>query len=192
MSLRAFLLGLLITVSTLPAMAGLMEISYSFSLSDSTLNADNYTKTLSHTASMAWYFMEMSALEVSYSKGEQQISGKADGDANALRYRTEFVMYGADLILTFANRESVFQPYIKGGAVWIDKKLYRRQSPLLAEQLINESDSSTPVPSLGAGFKFFLLKNLSLKASYDTWRSNKTGGDETWDSTIRAGVSVYF
>lgn len=185
-------MALLIFLFGLPASAGLMELSYSFSLSDSTLNSDNYTKTLSHTASLAWYFLEMSALEVSYSKGEQQISGKAEGDANALRYRTEFIMYGADLILTFAKKESVLQPYIKGGAVWIDKKLYRRQSPLLAEQLINETDSSTPVPSLGAGFKFFLLKNLSLKASYDTWRSNKTGGSETWDSTIRAGASIYF
>ncbi len=177
----------------LPSYAGLMELSYSLSLSDSSFNENTYTKTVSNTASFAWYFLEMSAIEISYSKGEQEFSSPTDTSSSAYVYRIDFEMYGADLVLAFGGKDAVFQPYIKGGAAWVEKQYYRLPSPGAPEKiLLSEVEGDDPVPSMGVGFKFMLFKNLRLKASYDRWRSGKDDNGETWDSRTNAGISLYF
>jgi hypothetical protein len=173
--------------------AGLMEIGYSYSQMDSTIDDENFQKTQSHTGSFSWYFFEMSAIELSYTKGEGVISAKAFDDTTARLYRMDVELYGADLVITFAQKGSMLQPFIKGGAVWVDKKLYREDTSVSdGEQLISKTDKNDAVPSYGLGFKFYLLKHITLKASYDTWRSGKNGDTEIWDSAIRGGISFIF
>lgn len=170
--------------------AGLIELSYSASFSNSQIDNDNFTKTLRNTASIAWYFLETSALEISYSQGEQQISLAAAGD-QPTKYRSEFLFYGADLVFSFGGKDAVLQPYVKGGVAFVEKKLFRKETPLAAETLISETDGSEAVPSWGVGFKFMIFKNVRLKASYDRVRSNRDNNGDTWDSTIGGGISFF-
>lgn len=186
--LASVILAILISPA---ANAGIMEISYTYSSRNSFINDDNFQKSFSHTGSFAWYFIEMSALELSYTKGESEVSGKAPGDTAAVKYTTQFEMYDASLILTFAGRESRFQPYIKGGAAIIDRKIYRDDATFSGTK-ISESDKDTPVPSWGVGLKLFITKNINIKASYDTWKAGEKGSDERWDDAIRAGLSFLF
>ncbi len=174
------------------AHAGILELGYSFSRTESSIDEDNYSKSLSHTASLSWYFLEMSAIELSYTKGEGQVSGKASGETDPIRYRTELELYGADLVLTLAQKDWTFQPYVKGGMVWVDKKIFRKSDVDITETLITKTDKDDPVPSMGAGIRILITKAISIKASYERWRSGKSGDTETWDSTMRAGVSFYF
>ena len=173
------------------ASAGLMEVSYTYSTRNSFIDDDNFQKSYSHTGSFAWYFLEMSAIEFSYTKGESEISGKPSDETTPIVFLTQFEMYDTSLILTFAGKNSFFQPYIKGGAAWIDKVIYRTDSTV-ANKKVSETDRTDAVPSWGVGFKLFVTKNMSLKASYDTWKAGESGSDERWDDAVRAGLSILF
>lgn len=181
------------TFAGFAANAGIIELSYAFSETESKIDADNFTRSLSHTGSLSWYFMQMSALELSYTKGEGQVSGKAVGDTNAIRYRTDLKLYGADLVVTLAQKDWTIQPYVKGGAAWVDKTIYRLNTAVTPdEQVISKTDKTEAVPSLGAGFRIRVNEQFSIKASYDRWRSGNSGDTEIWDSAVRAGVSFLF
>ena len=170
-----------------------MELSYQFARTDSKFDDDNFSRSLSHTGSFAWYFMQMSALELSYTRGEGQISS-VDSGGNTIRFRTDLKMYGADIVFTLAGKDWAFQPYVKGGAAWVDKKIFRKETSVSPEeQLVTETDKDDAVPSMGVGFRFKITQALRLKASYDRWRSGKdANGEEQWDNAVRAGISVFF
>lgn len=186
------LLAIAIFSFGIQAQAGLMEVSYQFARTESKFDDDNFSRSLSHTGSLAWYFMEMSALEVSYTQGEGQISSVASS-GDTIRFRTDLKMYGADLVFTLAGKDWAFQPYVKGGAAWVDKKIFRKETAVSYEELVTETDKDDAVPSMGAGFRFRMTKSLRLKASYDRWRSGKdANGEEQWDDAVRAGISVFF
>lgn len=173
--------------------AGIIELSYSYSQTESKIDDDNFTRSLSHTGSLAWYFMQMSALELSFTRGEGQVSGKSSSDTAAIKYRTDLKLYGADLVLTLAAKDWLFQPYIKGGAAWVDKTIYRLNTAVTPdEEVISQTDRDQVVPSLGTGFRLRVNEQFSIKASYDRWRSGNSGDTDIWDSAVRAGVSFMF
>jgi hypothetical protein len=172
------------------AHAGVIELSYSYSQRQSFIDDDNFQKSMSHTGSLAWYFFELSALELSYTDGESEVSGKSATDTNAIRLDTFLKMYDASLVFTFAQKDWSFQPYIKGGAAWVDKRIWRKDNNGYVQ--ISRTDKDETVPSYGGGFRFYLTKGVSLRAGYDRWRSGKDGSKEVWDDAIRAGISVAF
>ncbi len=176
-------------LSSLAANAGVIEISYTYSQRSSFIDDDNYQKSLSHTGSLAWYFFDLSALELSYTNGEGEVSGKAEGE-NALKYITRLDMYDASLVVTIAQKDWSFQPYLKGGAAWVDKRIYRKDS--IETKKISHTDKDEVVPSFGVGFKVYLTKGLSVRAGYDRWRTGKSGDEEVWDDAVRAGLSFNF
>jgi hypothetical protein len=190
-TLLLLVFALIQTTQLQPARAGIMEISYTYSTRNSFIDDDNFQKSFSHTGSFAWYFIEMSAIELSYTKGEGEVSGKAESDSEPVKYTTQFEMYDASLIITFADKKSFFQPYIKGGAAYIDKTIFRDNAITKGEK-ISSTDDSEPVPSWGVGFRLFVTQNISFKASYDTWKAGEAGGDDRWDDAVRGGVSLMF
>lgn len=177
-------------MATANAQAGIIELSYTYSQRSSYIDDDNFQKSLSHTGSMAWYFFEMSALELSYTKGKGEVSGKAEGE-DPVKLITNLEMYDASLVLTLAQKDWSFQPYIKGGAAMVDKRISKVTPTGTAK--MSETDKDDIVPSFGAGFRFYLTKNLSVRAGYDRWRSGKdSSGNDIWDDAIRAGISFNF
>lgn len=187
-SLFAFCL-LMITANS--AYSGVMELGASYSIRQSTIDDDNYTKNESWTGSFAWYFFELSAIEISYTKGLATQSLKAASDPNALVYFAEVEMYGADLVVTLAKKSSFIQPFVRGGAVKIKKQIYRQDPITQAIDKYGERIDSV-VPSYGAGIKLMVTETFSIKGSYDRWRSGSKDDKDTWDDAIKAGVSWYF
>ncbi len=173
-----------------PAYSGVMELGASYSIRQSTIDEDNYTKNESWTGSFAWYFLEMSAIEFSYTKGLATQSLKATADPAPLVYFAEVEMYGADLVVTLAKKGSFLQPFVRGGAVQIKKQIYRKDINGQIDKYGDRIDSV--VPSYGAGIKIMLTETFSIKGSYDRWRSGSKDDKDTWDDAIKAGVSWYF
>ncbi len=167
-----------------------MELGTSYSVRQSTIDEDNYTKNESWTGSFAWYLIEMSAIELSYTKGLATQSLKSASDPAALVYFAEVEMYGADLVVTLAKKSSFLQPFVRGGAVQIKKQIYRKDINGQIDKYGERID--TVVPSYGAGIKIMLTETFSIKGSYDRWRSGSKDDKDTWDDAIKAGVSWYF
>ncbi len=168
-----------------------MEVGYTYSTRSSRIDADNYSKSNSHTGSFSWYFLEMSALELSYTDGEGILSVKSPDTDEVTLYISEMQMYGADLVVSFAKRDSFFQPFVKGGVAALKKRIFRKLESGQVDK-VGETDGFEQVPSYGVGFKIMITKTMSLKASYDRWRSSKQGDSDIWDEAVRAGMSWMF
>lgn len=165
------------------AQAGYFEIGGSGNYRKTTYDKDNYSIYRSGTASIAYYFWELSALELSYTKAR---SDEIKTDYVARSYVT---FYGADLIFTLASKQSLFQPYIKVGAAYQNKETSYKQ----LNQLVTYLD---PVkgwaPSGGVGFKFIIGQHIALKAGIDAWSSPLSQNNVTYDYAGRLGLSVIF
>lgn len=137
------------------------------------------------SGSMSFYFWENTALEFSYTKG--LVVQKEEDPSQPLRTVTQHsTAYGSDLILSFAGRKATFQPFIKGGVAYIQKKQ------------INQ-DQGTPsfettlapryVPSYGIGMKIKLTENFGISTSLDIWKDGSTASN---DVASRTGVTWMF
>lgn len=181
---------ILIQLAVHSSHAGLMEVSTSYGRRSSSIDNDNYNKSESWTGSFAWYFLEQSALEVSYTKGVAEQSLKATTDSSATVYYSDFTMYGADLVITLAPKESFLQPFIRGGAAQLIKKIYRKD-PTGTVTLYGKPIDEV-VPSYGVGLKISLTQTFNIKVSYDRWKSGSSADKNIWDDSIKAGVSWFF
>lgn len=168
-----------------------MEISASYSTRNSSIDENNYTENRSWTGSFAWYFFDLSALELSYTKGQAKQSLKALSDPFSTVYYAEFEMSGADLVITLAKKDSFFQPFIRGGVASLKKKFYKEDT-----QTGQITEFGTPVsdvvPSYGAGLKIRITATFSIKGSYERWRSGSVDNKEIWDDAIKGGISWMF
>ncbi len=187
-----FLLFILaLSISLAPsAQAGLMELSASYSVRNSSIDEYNYTKNESWTSSFAWYFLEMSAIEVSYTNGTAEQSLSSDNGTTVDKYYLKFEMVGADLVLTLAKKDSFLQPYIRGGVAQIKKKFYKKDLFGAITEYGTPIDET--VPSYGFGLKIRMTQGFSIKASYDRWRSGNVEGKEIWDDAVKGGISWMF
>lgn len=187
--LFSIILFLILTISN-DSDAGLMEISSSYGKKSSSIDTDNYNKSESWSGSFAWYFLEQSAFEVSYTKGVAEQSLKATTDTSPTIYYSDFTMYGADLVITLTPKGSFFQPFIRGGMAQLKKKVYR-EDPTGTITLYGKPVDEV-VPSYGAGFKIFISEAFSIKAGYDRWKSGSSADKDIWDDSVKVGVSWFF
>ena len=182
----------LITSCGPSAYSGIMELGGSLSYRSSHFDAENYKTSFSTTATLSYYFWEMSALEMSYTNGLEKMRLK-EGTAQAYTLLTGFDMLGLDFVLTFAGRQSTFQPYIKLGAANISKEVYREVEGNAKTKI---SETSGLVPSAGIGFKIKVSQTFSIKVGVDAWISNDESledvGPDTLDYAGRAGISWMF
>jgi hypothetical protein len=182
------------TVITLLALfstahADLMELSASYSTRTSKIDDNNYTTSQSWTGSFAWYFWEMSALELSYTNGlgEQVLTAT---DSSPTHFYQVVEMYGLDLVLTLADRSAFIQPFVRGGVAHLRKRIYQ-ETAAFGTQLYGDPVDAI-VPSYGVGLNLKITDAFSLKGSYDRWESGTTGNSGIWDDAFKAGVSWYF
>ena len=185
--MKKFVLLLLLFVSSIAllpqAHAGYFEISGSGSYRKTTYDKDNYSIYRSGTASVAYYFWELSALELSYTKARQ------DEVKTQYSARSFVTFYGADLIFTMANKQSLFQPYIKVGAAYQNKNgTYKQLNQLVTP--LPEVDGWAP--SGGIGFKIILGPHVAIKTGIDVWSSPLNSDDTTYDYAARVGLSFIF
>lgn len=177
------------------AKAGIIEVGASGSYRQSNITTDSYDQSQSITGTVAYYFNEASALEASYTSGENKrvISEGQPGEHMTKLYYSSI---GLDFVYTVGSRESAFRPYVKAGANYIIEKRivdqYRNTVGDWERPTIIEEDPAL-VPSVGAGFKIMLTKTLSLKIGVDGWTSQPLSETPVmWDYAGRAGLSFLF
>jgi hypothetical protein len=184
------LFALFICLSTIEASAGLFEIGVSGSYRRSNLDEVNFTETTSITGSYSWYFMEMSALEFSYTQGLSKVNTALQGGSINQKTQTEFTLIGVDFVLSLGGRQSSFRPYLKLGGVHVSRKILV-SSDLFSPETIEPEDGIAP--SAGIGVKLVLDKQLAIKLGVDAW-TTPIGQDTPveYDYAGRAGISWIF
>jgi outer membrane protein W len=184
-----------ITAWSFVSQAGFVEIGASASYRRSTVDVDAYDESKSVTGSIAYYFTEASAVELSYTDGSDVRVIAPD----AQNWHTTSLAYksvGLDLIYTMGPHDATFRPYVKAGANYVLQKQIVDQY----EQDGQLYDASTPspydhyiAPSAGVGFRIGLTEALSLKAGIDAWASGPaTQTPMTFDYMARAGLAWLF
>ncbi len=177
--------------------AGFTELGASVNYRRTSIDDNNFSESTSYTGSISYYFWERSALELSYTSGVGKLSTKATGVSELTQLQiAQFSMIGLDLVLSLAGREDVFQPYIKIGAGYVDKNIFKENE---IEGRVKIQTQSGTVPSAGAGFRIGLTKQLSLKVGVDAWTSPLDDRDENGekrdlqiDYAGRAGLAWMF
>lgn len=182
------LIFVILLLSGFSAHAGYLELGASANYRLSSIDSENYQESISYTGSVSYYFMESSALELSYTSGYSKIV-VTPGDITT-QYVTEsnFSLTGLDLVFSVGGREDFFQPYLKLGGAYISKKIYRQINGFSKDKI---GEQSGTVPSAGIGFKILFTKTFSVKFGIDAWTSPLDEDPVTVDYAGRAGISWF-
>jgi hypothetical protein len=151
-----------------------------------------YDENAAYTASFAYYFREMTAIEFSYSQGKNTRFIPSSTITSTTTHR--YSLYGADLVFTFGKRSDTFIPYIKAGVAYFAKKSidYEYVNNGTPEEPQTVEINSTVVPSAGFGMQFRLTQRLSFKAGLEFWTSGAINKDvEDFDWAARMGISWF-
>ncbi|MGZ3772380.1 MAG: outer membrane beta-barrel protein [Pseudobdellovibrionaceae bacterium] len=169
-----------------PAQALYTELGLSYGRKTTTFDENNSFDSESITGSVSLYFLERLALELSYTdaKGLRQEKASITDPQRTTLQKSQIV--GADLILTFADRKALFQPYIKGGTAQISRY---QQVKIEGQDTYTIQPETATVPSYGAGLKIQMTESFGIKLSYDVWKTPIGGGLQTDDTSIRAGIT---
>lgn len=186
--LKRILLSLVLISSV--SQAGIFEISALGSYRKNSIDDDNYSTTESLTASVAYYFFEMSAIELSYTDGTNEAVGTTLVGSTSVKYKqiTEFQIYGADLVFTFGGKTSAIVPYLKAGLALRDTEAKFTQDGVEADSVKVDGKYLT----LGAGLTIKAGANFNIKLGYSSFKGPLDEDDQTTDDAYRAGLSWMF
>lgn len=184
------LLILLILAFPLWAQAGYYELGFSGTYRKLHLptntSQDSFDATTSYTGSLAYYFAEMAAAELSLTQGKsERYIPSATADS---RTTYDFNLIGFDLVFTFAERKDPFIPYLKAGVAYFARKE-------VTYEFAGQPTTTVPlpqsfVPSGGFGLKVRLTQALAFKIGLEGWTSG-TSNKNRWDLAGRAGISWF-
>lgn len=185
-----WLLILLLQAASIPAWAGFMELGGSVNYRSSRYDSDNFVESLTYTASVSYYFWETSALELNYTTGtSKQVSKGATPTDPKFTVEDNIDMTSLDLVLSFAERQAPFRPYVKLGAGYLVKERFRKVNDSPRERI---SEQSGIVPSGGLGLSVNITKTFSIKLGLDAWTSPMNEKPVVVDYAGRAGLSWIF
>ncbi len=177
------------------ARAGFIEIGASASYRKTNIDVDAYDQSFSYTGSVAYYLTDSSAIELSYTNGQDTrvISNSVPyGHVTYLYYQTA----GADFVYTFGEKEAALRPYVKAGLVYILSKQLVDQYTLPDGTLypaFTLNDATGFAPSAGFGLRIAITDSLALKIGVDGWSSRPLSDPPmTVDWYGRAGLSWFF
>ncbi len=182
---HTFFLPLLILFVSLQSFALVTEIGVSYGYQKKTFNENNYDQNESKAANLSFYFLERMALELSYT---DSFSESQESDTTNRVIQQSSKATGADLIYVFADKNALFQPYIKAGTAYIQKK---KQIRYINASTIDIPTKDGFAPSYGVGLRIKLSERFSAKMGYDVWRSPQDNGSTTDDTSLKIGMSMY-
>lgn len=158
-----------------------------------TFDAQNTSESQGITGSVSFYLWDRIALETSYTnslfvKKESEVATIGSTQTRTVTQKSD--IYELNLqYLIIPDRKAVFQPFIKGGVAYINKK---QNIQIDGDFPFEVSPAPGMGPSAGIGAKIFLTESLSLRLSYDIVRTPIEGGTTADDATGRAGISWMF
>jgi hypothetical protein len=103
--------------------------------------------------------------------------------------KTNFQLLALDLVISFAERDDFFQPYIKMGGGYLKKEDYE-QVDNGDTNLVSRDEGL--VPSGGVGFRVLLTKGFAVKFGLDAWTTPLHENPVVVDFAGYAGVSWLF
>jgi len=172
-----------------PAYHEYFELGLSGNYRKTHLDEDNstdraYDENSAWIGSIAYYFREMTAVELSYSQGKDKRYIPSSTITSTTTHNYD--MWGADLVFTFGQRTDTFIPYIKGGIAYfsrksIDYEYVDNTSGVVTAAPVEMDD--TVVPSAGVGMQLRLTQRFAFKVGVDVWTSgpiDKKVGDLDW------------
>lgn len=162
------------------------EIGLSYSFQKKQFNATNGYQTETKSASISFYFLERLALELGYTDGFYESEENDGTTQRTVQQATKIA--DASLIVILLGKKSLLQPYIKGGAAYIEKE---QTIKLLNVGPIDIPKSSGWGPSYGAGIKLALSERFSIRIGYDVWQTPLGDGTKSNDSALKAGLTWY-
>jgi hypothetical protein len=165
------------------AAAGVFEVSGGFSFNKTTYGENSLSWTRRWSASIAYYFTEISDIEFSYgdSYNRNKILGVEDTTFHDKVYSVNWVQH-------FTGRNFPVQPYVKAGVGQLNRDATGTYAT--GGSPPQKQDSLTAVA--GGGLKVFLTKTFGLRGEVTTYL---TGGRlSTYKDNVSctAGISVYF
>lgn len=165
------------------------EVGLNYGRKKQSYDANNNYDSESTTASVSFYFAEKLALEFSYTEaaGIQNVRVLATDVPRTIYQKTRIT--GADLILVFADKKALLQPFVKGGVAQISRVQTIKDGNVSVQTL--EPDVAV-APSYGVGLKIALTETFGVKASYSVWQTPIGGGAKTNDDALQAGVTWMF
>lgn len=162
------------------------EVSASYGYKTQTYDANNNTKTETVSGSLSLYFWERIALELSYTDSLGVIQAKAYSTDPNRTIEQKSQVLGSDLIFVFADKKTLFQPYVKAGIAQITRS---QKTKIEGQDSYSNSPEVATAPSYGVGLKVALTETFGLKFSYDVWKSPISDTVQTDDSAFKAGIT---
>lgn len=161
------------------------EFGISQSYKKTSFSEGNYVESQMISGSISIYFWERLAIEFSHTSGLAVRKEQETGQP--LRTITQYsTVDGSDLILGFSDRQSTFQPFIKGGVAYIKKKQVTQDEGTPSFDTIPKPGY---VPSYGIGMKIKITEQFSFSTSLDIWKDEATS---TNDMASRTGITWMF
>lgn len=172
------------------AYAGFFELGASINYRSSGYDKYNYIESLTYTASASYYFWEMCAWELNFTKGRSTQSTKGTSSIDPkFVVQDDIQMTSLDLVVSFAGRQDPFRPYVKLGTGYLTKERYRKKDTDPTEKI---SSQDGIVPSGGLGLSLNVTKEFSIKLGVDAWTSPLDETPLVIDYAGRAGLSWIF
>jgi hypothetical protein len=165
------------------AYAGLMEVSGTFSYSQSRLGSSNYSWTRRWGVSVGYYFLALTEIEFSV----QDILYRTKvSDTEDTTFHDQ--VYSVDWVQSFTSKNSGFQPYIKFGI----GQLNRQISGSIAEENAGPILYDSITGLAGVGLRIFILKSFAIKAEGTTYLLGGRLSTAQENFSVNGGVSLYF
>lgn len=190
---KAFIILLSSILVSFPAHAIYTEVSLMYNYKKVTFDAQNTSESQGITSSVSFYLWDRVALEGSYTnslfvKKESEVATIGSTQTRTVTQKSDIYEMNLQYLVT-PDRKATFQPYIKGGVAFINKK---QRIQIDGDFPFEVSPQPGMGPSVGIGTRVFVTEALSLRLSYDIVRTPIDGNATADDATGRAGISWMF
>ncbi len=175
------------------AQAVYTEVSLMYNYKKVTFDSKNTSESQGATVSMSFYLWDRIALEGAYTnslfvKKESEVATVGSTQTRTVTQKSDIYEMNLQYLIV-PDRKAVFQPYVKAGVAYINKKQNIQIDGDFPFEVRPEPGMG---PSVGVGAKIFVTESLSLRLSYDVVRTPIEGSQTADDATGRAGISWMF
>jgi hypothetical protein len=175
-------LVLLISISR-SALAGVIELSGSFSYSSSSYGITGYQWKRSWEASIGYYLSDLTEIQIS---AEDIVDRTMLVNIEDTTFHDQ--IYSLELVQSLLSKRLGFQPFVKAGI----GQLLREGTGTYAGGIAPPFLLGSLTGILGGGIRLFLNRQFSLKSEVTSYLKN--GAISTWQDNfgVRFGFSYYF
>jgi len=179
----------LLSLFALPSLAVVAEFSISYNYMRRTFDELNWFANQASTAGVSFFLGERIAFELSYTNGlyVKKERENALSTSTAQRTTTQFTnSYDGGIILLFADRRAVLQPYARLGVAYIQRK---QEVQIDNDIPFSITPPDATAPSAGVGIRIMLGEQFGIRMAFDTIQTPIDERNFVYDFTGRVGLT---